>query len=73
MIEHGLLGDTILICNKDEARKVWQDRPRDRPRIWLEDEFIKAAPLDTPEVVKIIEAKKAKPGYTYKAAPSGKR
>lgn len=53
---------TILCCSKDEARKLWKERPQDRGRIWLQDEVKKYTLADPDELKAAFDKKMAKPG-----------
>jgi hypothetical protein len=54
MMTTELLGETIYICNRDEARKLWKESPEKRTKIWTEEEaatHILSSPADLMEMV----------------------
>ena len=65
-MEHQLLGETIFICDKAQANQIWNDRPHDRHRIWMQGEAFACTPLSEAELRAIMAKKAAQPGYVYK-------
>lgn len=58
--------DGCVICDKETARKVWKEEPRNRHRIYLFDEYKATVPLDNATLDKIAELKKRPEGFVYR-------
>ena len=59
------IGDYI-ICDRDTARKVWNEEPEKRHRLYLPDEFKATLLLSTADMEKIEKLKLNPKGFVYK-------
>lgn len=63
-----LFNEEIWICSTDEAKRIWQEKPKDRHRIWTESEAKITLLLGPKELREIVKRKMSPKGFVYKGA-----
>jgi len=62
MLEITVFDELIYICTREEARELWSEKPAERQRIWLEEEW-RGLMAENEELRRIIAKKRKQPGW----------